>query len=73
MSASNQQQFRIEGMHCSSCAMSIDMEIEDVEGVSDASTSFAKATTVVTFDPQRASSDQIVAAIKRAGFEPQPL
>ena len=58
----------IDGMHCNSCAMSIDWEVEDVDGVSDSSTSYAKGLTRVTFDPRTVSADMILAAIGRAGF-----
>ena len=64
--------YKIQGMHCTSCAMTIDWEIEDVEGVEEASTSYAKALTSVTYDPSRASDEAILAAIKRAGFEATP-
>ena len=40
--------------------------------VEEASTSYAKALTSVTYDPSRASDEAILAAIKRAGFEATP-
>lgn len=59
-------------MHCSSCAMSIDWEIEDIDGVAEARTSYAKARTEVTFDPAKVAEADLVAAITRAGFEVRP-
>ncbi len=64
--------YRIEGMHCTSCAMTIDWEVEDVPGVRDAKTTYAAGTTIVTFDPAVASEESIAAAIARAGFQAQP-
>ncbi len=61
--------FRIDGMHCTSCAMTIDWEVEDVTGVREARTSYADSRTTVTFDPALVSDDDIAAAITRAGFE----
>jgi len=60
--------FDIAGMHCTSCAMSIDWELEDVDGVAEARTSYARARTEVTFDPDKVSEADLVAAIARAGF-----
>ena len=70
--ASITQRFSIQGMHCSSCAMTIDWELEDLPGVEKAATSYAKATTEVTFDPSRTSLEALVAAIERAGFKSLP-
>lgn len=60
--------FKIEGMHCSSCAMNIDGKLEDTEGVFEATTSYAKAQTKVVFDPEKVSPAQIKKVIKKAGY-----
>ncbi len=36
--------FKIQGMHCTSCAMNIDGELEDTEGIKEAKTNYAKTT-----------------------------
>jgi len=64
-------EFSIDGMHCTSCAMSIDWEVEEVDGVADSSTSFAKRTTRVTYDPDKVLTETLLAAIGRAGFTGQ--
>ncbi len=66
------QQFRIQGMHCTSCAMLIDMDLEDLTGVKEAKTNYAKSVTQVEYDPARTSADQIVAAIRATGYEATP-
>lgn len=60
--------FVITGMHCASCAMSIDWELEDVDGVIEAKTSYAKARTEVRYDPDKVSEADLVAAVERAGY-----
>ena len=65
------QTLRIEGMHCASCAMAIDMELEDLPGVEEARTSFARATTEVAFDPARVGQEAILAAVRKAGYTAQ--
>jgi len=66
------QKLMVDGMHCTSCGISIDWELEDLPGVSEASTSYAKATTDVVFDPSVTSLQDILEAIGRAGFTAHP-
>lgn len=56
---------KIEGMHCTSCAMNIDGELEDAKGVLEAKTSYARQVTDVSFDSEKISIDQIISKIKR--------
>ncbi len=62
--------FKIEGMHCASCAMSIDMELEDLEGVKSSNTSYAKGEVEVEYDNQKISEKQITEIIKKLGYKP---
>ncbi|CAN5170290.1 hypothetical protein BH11PAT1_BH11PAT1_5160 [soil metagenome] len=55
----------IFGMHCTSCAMNIDGELEDTEGVKEAKTNYAKQQTEVTFDSEKISVDKIVSIIRK--------
>ncbi len=45
--------FKINGMHCTSCSLNIDGELEDTAGVLSANTSYAKAQTTVQYDPEK--------------------
>lgn len=60
--------FEIAGMHCASCAMAVDWELEDLEGVHNADTSYAKGRTEVVFDPHKVAESDLLAAIQRAGY-----
>ncbi len=60
-------QINIEGMHCTSCAMNIDGELEDM-GVKESSTNYAKSNATVTFDESKISEESIVEAIKKLGY-----
>lgn len=60
--------FKIEGMHCASCAMNIDGELEDTAGVKEVNTSYAKQLTEVTFDEGLIDEKRIVETIKKAGY-----
>ena len=60
--------YQIKGMHCSSCAMSVDWALEDLPGVKEAKTSYAKGFTEVAFDPARVDETAITAAITAEGY-----
>lgn len=60
------------GMHCSSCAMLVDMTLGDVEGVVESHTDHATGKTVVTYDDAAVSLDAIMDAIRGAGYEAEP-
>ncbi|MCL4417163.1 MAG: cation transporter [Actinobacteria bacterium] len=56
-------------MHCTSCAMNIDGELEDTDGVKSASTSFAKGMVEVEFDSSKLSDEDVIKVIKTAGYD----
>lgn len=64
---------KILGMHCTSCAMNIDGELEDTDGVKQANTSYAKSVTEVEFDPDKLTLEKVVSTIKTAGYTAQPI
>lgn len=61
--------FQIVGMHCTSCAINIDFELEDIEGVQEARTHYAKQVSVVTFDPSKVKEQNMISAIKQLGYD----
>lgn len=63
---------RISGMHCSSCALSIDDGLEELVGVRRAKTSYAKRQSEVEFDPGAVTEAELVAAVEAAGYEATP-
>ena len=60
---------QIVGMHCVSCAINIDFELEDLEGVREAKTHYAKQVSVITYEPHKVSHEQMVAVISKLGYE----
>lgn len=56
-------------MHCSSCAMNIDFDLEDVEGVKKAQTSYAKQETEIEFDEDKVNVEKIIQTVKNTGYE----
>lgn len=67
------QLFTIVGMHCVSCSMNIDGELEDTDGVKEANTNYAKAVSEVVFDEGKIDSKKIVSIIKQLGYDALPM
>jgi Cu+-exporting ATPase len=59
---------KIEGMHCTSCAMNIDFDLEDL-GIKCAKTSYAKQETIVEFDEEKIKPQKIIEQIKKTGYK----
>lgn len=62
--------FAIEGMHCTSCTMAIDGELEDLDGVLRSATNYAKGETVVEYDPAKVQAGAFETVIKKLGYTP---
>lgn len=62
------KKFKIVDMHCSSCALTIDMDLEDLEGVKRAKTSYAKSEIEVEIDPKKVPDQLILETIKKSGY-----
>lgn len=60
---------KVTGMHCTSCAMNIDGELEDTEGVKESNTNYARSQTEVTYDESSVTLDQITRVIKNLGYD----
>ena len=57
------------GMHCRSCSMLVDMTLDDLDGVEESETDYVSGDTKVRFDPEKVSVDEIILAIRSAGYE----
>jgi len=60
---------RLSGLHCSSCSLNIDNKLEDLEGVLETYTSYAKQETKVTYDPKKVKISQIKDIILSLGYD----
>lgn len=65
--------FKASGLHCSSCSMLITMNLEDLQGVESVKCDHATGLTEVTYDNAALSSDDIVGAIRAAGYDAEQL
>ena len=66
-----ERKFKIKGMYCSSCAMNIDFDLEDLEGVKSIKTSYAKEECEVEFDEEKVNEQIIIQTIQKTGYQAQ--
>ncbi|MGW3935260.1 heavy-metal-associated domain-containing protein [Streptomyces sp. NBC_00024] len=66
---------KVEGMHCSSCGLSIDDELEEVPGVRSARTDVRRGrSTIRLVEGATVDTDALVVAVRRAGdYEAWPV
>lgn len=64
--------YRVEGMHCSNCAMNIEGIEDDLPGVKRVSASYQKGRMVVEFDEEKVSEALIFAAVEKRGYSVFP-
>ena len=62
----------LTGMHCPSCAMTVDDALEELDGVRRSKTSFGRGRTKVDFDDQRLDVDNIRQTIAALGYRADP-
>lgn len=62
------KKLKIDGMHCSSCALNIDFDLEDVDGIVSAKTSYAAQVTEIEYRPEKVSEKIIVETVKKTGY-----
>lgn len=60
---------KILGMHCSSCSMNIDFDLEDLDGIKAAKTSYAKQESEIEFDEEKLDVQKIIETIRKTGYE----
>jgi Cu+-exporting ATPase len=62
--------FAIQGMHCASCAGTIEKKLSALAGMRSVRINFAEDTGTVEFDPQQLGRDEIFEAVRAAGYTP---
>lgn len=62
------KKFKICDMHCTSCAMAIDFDLEDVPGIKSSRTSYAKSECEVEFEEEKVNDQKIIELIKKSGY-----
>lgn len=60
--------FKIDGMHCMSCSMNIDGELEETKGVLESHTNYAKSMTHISFDSTIVTIPELKVVIEKLGY-----
>ncbi|MBU0978533.1 cation transporter [Patescibacteria group bacterium] len=56
-------------MHCTSCSLMIDGELEDTKGVIEAETSYAKSQVIINYDEKKVTADKLRSIIESLGYQ----
>lgn len=64
-----QLSLQLSGLHCTSCSLTIDGELEDTVGVFRAKTNYAKQTTIINYDPNQTNPTKLQDIITSLGYE----
>ena len=67
--ATVEEKLKLIGMHCASCAVTIEKKLRSTEGVVEASVSFAAEDATVVYDPSKTSLKRIVEAVRSVGYD----
>lgn len=73
MSKVIKKKLKIEGMHCTSCAMNIDFDLEDLGGVTSAKTSYVKQECEIEFDEEKIKIDRVLLTIEKTGYKAKSI
>jgi Cu+-exporting ATPase len=67
---SGELRFGVKGLSCASCVAKLEQALLAHPAVSAAAVNLAQESALVTFDPARASQDEILAVVTAAGYTP---
>src|SRR3712207_5445689 len=66
--AGTETSFPVTGMTCASCVRRIEKALGKVDGVAEATVNLATERARVVYDPAVANTEQLKAAVERAGY-----
>jgi len=69
MGVGNRERIKIIGMHCATCALTIEKTSKKLQGVKDVSVSLAAEEAVIEYDPYKISLKDVVREIRKVGYD----
>ncbi|MFO8235688.1 MAG: heavy metal translocating P-type ATPase [Bacteroidales bacterium] len=63
------KRFKVDGMHCASCAVSVETMLGAMEGVNTASVNFADESVYVEYDEDTIAPANMKEAVRKIGYE----
>lgn len=73
MSKKNPKKFSVTGMHCASCALTIEKNLDKEPGVKKATVNYATEKATVDFEDKAIDDKKIIDVIKKSGYEAVPM
>ena len=67
------KKLKIEGMDCTSCAMNIDFDLEDLDGVISVKTSYVRQESEVEFDEEKITVETILTQVEKTGYKARTI
>ena len=64
--------FKVPDMSCSNCAMKLESLEDTLEGVKEVNASYHRLEMVIVYDETRLNDEQIIAAVKKKGYQAVP-
>ncbi|MBK8618121.1 MAG: cation transporter [Anaerolineales bacterium] len=61
--------FKIPDMTCSACAMKLESLEDTLDGVKEINASYHKLEMVIEYDESQLTEEQIIAAVKKKGYQ----
>ena len=61
--------FNIPDMSCTNCAMKLESLEDTLEGVKEINASYHRLEMVVVYDESKLTDEQIIAAVKKKGYQ----
>ena len=64
--------FKVPDMSCSNCAMKLESLEDTLDGVKEVTASYHRLEMVIVYDESRLTDEQIIAAVKKKGYQAVP-
>lgn len=61
--------FKVPDMSCTNCAMKLESLEDTLDGVKEINASYHKLEMVIVYDETKLSDEQIIAAVKKKGYQ----
>ncbi len=64
--------FKVPDMSCSNCAMKLESLEDTLDGVKEVNASYHRLEMVIVYDETKLTDEQIIAAVKKKGYQAIP-
>lgn len=61
--------FKVPDMSCTNCAMKLESLEDSLDGVKEINASYHKLEMVIIYDESKLTDEQIIAAVKKKGYQ----